>query len=85
MEEHIKAHQMLPVKHEEKRHRHEWKENIKVVHINTLRDMDWIHLAQDRIQYWGVVSTVMDVCSMRGGEFRDHLIGYKIFKKHSAT
>jgi len=27
--------------------------------------MDWIHLAQDKDQWWAAVNTVMNICSLQ--------------------
>jgi hypothetical protein len=32
---------------------------------------DWIHLAQDRSQWWAIVDTVINVLCLKGGEFLD--------------
>jgi hypothetical protein len=35
-------------------------------------DVDWMHLAQDRDQWWAVVNTVMNISgSIKGGEIFD--------------
>jgi hypothetical protein len=44
------------------RPRHRWEDNIKM----DLRDIEfgdvyWIHLAQDRVSWWALVNTVMNL------------------------
>jgi hypothetical protein len=44
------------------RRRHRWEDNIRM----DLRELgwevvDWIHLAQDRDQWWAVLNTVMNL------------------------
>jgi hypothetical protein len=39
--------------------------------------VDWIHLPQDRVRWWAVVSTVMNLwISVNVGEFLDQLRVY---------
>jgi hypothetical protein len=33
-----------------------WKDNIKII----LKDLGWIHVAQDRVQWWAVVKAVLN-------------------------
>jgi hypothetical protein len=44
------------------RYRHGWDDNIRLV-IREIgwRDVDWIHLAQDRDQWWAAVNTIMKI------------------------
>jgi hypothetical protein len=40
---------------------HRWKNNIKMnLKDITWECLDWIHLAQDRVQWWAIVNTVMN-------------------------
>jgi hypothetical protein len=44
------------------RHRHRWEDNIKMDLRDTgINGMNWIWLAQDRIQFWAFVNMVMDL------------------------
>jgi hypothetical protein len=50
-----------------------WEDNIKM-HIREIgyENVDWIHLAQDRVQWWALVSMVMTfLSSIKCGEFLD--------------
>jgi hypothetical protein len=44
------------------RHRRRWEDNIRM-DLREVRweGMDWIHLAQDRDQWWAVVNTAMNL------------------------
>jgi hypothetical protein len=42
------------------RHRRRWKENIGICLMERgLETVDWIHLPQDRDQWWALVNKVM--------------------------
>jgi hypothetical protein len=44
--------------------------------------VDWIHLAQDRIQWWALVKAVMNnLGSTKGREFLDQLNEFQLIKK----
>jgi hypothetical protein len=64
MAEIICAHSILVGKSEGKiplgRTRRRWEDNIRMNLMEIgWRNVDWIHLAQDRDQWWAVVNTVM--------------------------
>jgi hypothetical protein len=41
--------------------RHRWEDNIRMNLRETgWKDVDWIHLAQDRDQWWALVNTVIN-------------------------
>jgi hypothetical protein len=44
------------------RPRHRWKDNIRM-YLREIgwKSVDWMHLAQDRDQWWTLVSTVMNL------------------------
>jgi hypothetical protein len=44
------------------RPRHKWEDSIKM-HLREIgfRDVDWIHLAQDRDRWWALVNMVMNL------------------------
>jgi hypothetical protein len=45
-----------------RRHRHRWEDNIKMDLRETGIDgANWIHLAQDRVQWWAFVNTAMNL------------------------
>jgi hypothetical protein len=59
------AYKILVVKPDEKRplgrSRRRWEDNIKIyLKEIVLEDVDWIHLAQDRDQWWAVVNMAMN-------------------------
>jgi hypothetical protein len=39
---------------------HKWEDNIRMDLRETQGVVDWIHLAQDRDQWWALVKTVMN-------------------------
>jgi hypothetical protein len=44
--------------------------------------LEWIHLAQDRAQWWVLVNMVMKPSGyIRGGEFHDKLNNYHLLKQ----
>jgi hypothetical protein len=44
------------------RPRHRWEENVKMgLRKIGCEDVDWIHLAHIRIQWWPLVNTVMNL------------------------
>jgi hypothetical protein len=51
------------------RPRRRWEDNIVMDLMEiSWKIMDWIHLAQDRDQWWALVNTVMNVGSIKGGD-----------------
>jgi hypothetical protein len=43
------------------RNRRKWENNIRMDLKEILsEDVDWIHLAHDRVQWWAVMNTVMN-------------------------
>jgi hypothetical protein len=60
----IRKHKIFAGKPEEKRllgrPRHRWENNVRLDFGETvMEDMDWIHLAQDRIQRLAVMHTII--------------------------
>jgi hypothetical protein len=60
------AYKILVRKPEERRllerPRHRWEVNIRIdLREICWEDVDWIHLAQDRDQWWDVVNTIIDL------------------------
>jgi hypothetical protein len=48
--------------------------------------VDWIHLAQDRIQWWSVVNTVNEHSgTINGWEFVNQMCNYQILMKGCAS
>jgi hypothetical protein len=44
------------------RPRRRWEDNIKMDHSEIgLEGVDWVHLAQDRDQWWALVNTVLNL------------------------
>jgi hypothetical protein len=39
------------------RYKHRWEDNIKIDLEIGSEDVDWIHLAQDRVKWWALVNT----------------------------
>jgi hypothetical protein len=45
-----------------RRHRRKWEENMRMGLTETgLEGVDWILLAQDRVQWWALVNTMMNI------------------------
>jgi hypothetical protein len=45
-----------------RRTRRRWEDNIKMDLRETgMKDVDWIHLAQNRVRWWALVNTVMNL------------------------
>jgi hypothetical protein len=45
-----------------RRYRHSWEDNIKIdLRKIGWEGVDWIHLAQNRDQWWALVNTVMNL------------------------
>jgi hypothetical protein len=62
MEANRNAYRILTGKPERKRPRRRWVDNIKMDLREIRRDgMDWIDLAQDRVQWKAVVNTVINL------------------------
>jgi hypothetical protein len=70
------AYEVLVRKPEGKRYR--WKDNIKLdLEEAECEDVDWIHLAHDRVQCKVLVNIVNEtMVSIKGGEFLDQLSNY---------
>jgi hypothetical protein len=45
-----------------RRNRHRWEDNIRLdLREIVWEDVKWMHLAQDRDQWWDLVNTVMNI------------------------
>jgi hypothetical protein len=46
--------------------------------------VNWIHLAQLRIQQWALVNLAMNLGFVKGRDFFNQLSDYQLFKKDSS-
>jgi hypothetical protein len=65
------------------RPRRRWEDNIKVdLKGAGCKDIDWIQMAQDRVQCLVAVNSVMNLISVKGAVFFDYVSECLLLKKN---